>query len=740
MVRYFHKLVTLSLTCLMISTGFSQGTTPAEPPEDAKPIVDTPAVLVIKESNPQTATEIVRAAELMIDLGRDDLALAYLQLLVANAPDEDSWVAAHKKYGSGIFIRFQSLASLQPTGAEVAQSALQAISDYAHNSKRIDGLIQQLGSDVVLERQKAKAELSRAQQFAVNPLLKALGDPAQATQHATINQLLVSLGEYSEAPLLAALDTENNAQKANVIRLLTQLRSHSAVSLLVGPVVAEDSSDEVKKAAATALIELIGSVPSNNEVQAYLLKRIEAYTAGTPMLEEDDEGKVRLWTWDQKSQQAVGNYIPSEDASLLIAARLAEDLYQLDTSNAEYRRLYLTTALQSVKYLGGIDQPIIDTPEAKIALGLGFEYIEDLLRYTMGKPNFLAATLAACELLGTADASILEGSGGQPRALARALRHGHYLVRVAAADAIVKIDPQQPYPGSSALSETLVYLASATGQRVVVIGEPHLERAESLAALFYQLGFSPIVTRGGRPLFQAAYSTADVEMILVSDGVDYPVALESLQILRRDRRTADLPIGLLSRIENLERFELRTSDDRLTIPMVRPFDADGLTIRIQQLLESQGRYLVSAETRLANAKNAMRTLATLSTDQEKYGFYRLLEREDELLPMLQLSETTLLAASLAGQLGTPNAQLALVNLASESGRVLEHRQACVLAFQTAVEKRGLMLTKANILKQYTRYNASETLDKQSQKVLSDILDAIEKPTKGVRLDQPALTE
>jgi hypothetical protein len=37
-----------------------------------------------------------------------------------------------------------------------------------------------------------------------------------------------------------------------------------------------------------------------------------------------------------------------------------------------------------------------------------------------------------------------------------------------------------------------------------------------------------------------------------------------------------------------------------------------------------------------------------------------------------------------------------------------------------------MLTQKDILRQYDRYNASETLDKQTQQVLGGLLDSIER--------------
>jgi hypothetical protein len=78
-------------------------------------------------------------------------------------------------------------------------------------------------------------------------------------------------------------------------------------------------------------------------------------------------------------------------------------------------------------------------------------------------------------------------------------------------------------------------------------------------------------------------------------------------------------------------------------------------------------------------------------------------------------------------LGTPRAQSALVDFASQHSRPLADRQASAAGFQAAVKARGLLLTKVQIAEQYARYNASERLDQETQAVLGSVLDAIEAP-------------
>ena len=71
----------------------------------------------------------------------------------------------------------------------------------------------------------------------------------------------------------------------------------------------------------------------------------------------------------------------------------------------------------------------------------------------------------------------------------------------------------------------------------------------------------------------------------------------------------------------------------------------------------------------------------------------------------------------------------MVTLASQSARRLSDRQAAAAAFGTAISRRGLLLARNDIELQYERYNQSQILDRDTQKVLGSLLDAIESPTR-----------
>ena len=76
-------------------------------------------------------------------------------------------------------------------------------------------------------------------------------------------------------------------------------------------------------------------------------------------------------------------------------------------------------------------------------------------------------------------------------------------------------------------------------------------------------------------------------------------------------------------------------------------------------------------------------------------------------------------------LGTPASQRALVDFASQLSVPIDSRGAGRPRFADSVERHGILLTEDEILRQYDRYNASASLDADTQKVFGSLLDTIE---------------
>jgi hypothetical protein len=77
------------------------------------------------------------------------------------------------------------------------------------------------------------------------------------------------------------------------------------------------------------------------------------------------------------------------------------------------------------------------------------------------------------------------------------------------------------------------------------------------------------------------------------------------------------------------------------------------------------------------------------------------------------------------RLGTATSQQLLVDMASTPTQPIALRRQAADALAVSVQQAGKLLTSQEILRQYDRYNASETADADTQAVLGQVLDIFE---------------
>lgn len=704
----------------------------AAKPDDG-PIERDPVVLSVRSTNPTTAEQLARAIRIMLDLGRPDEAKRYMTRLKAAAPDDPTWAALHARYGSSQFLRWTSDPNLQPEGAALGRAAMEAARRQAEDPQRLRSLVTRLTSPDQATRRGARLALRDAGTAAVGPLVTVLADDARGDEHAAAQAMLVELGQSTVEPLLGVLESNQLSLNVRVMGVLGALRARRAVPYLVRPSLAADTDDVTRQAATQAIREIVGATPTEYDAMQFLYRRALASLKGELPVRPDADDMAERWHWDAANKAPVRREYASSDLAVVEAARLARELYLLKSDSPEYRRLYVGTMLEAAKIDSGVDETLTaaTSPAFDTAAKLGVDVIEDVLADTLKRDRPLAAAAAADVLgqIGTVD--LVASSDGRPRALAAALAYPDRRVRFAATAAVVKLDPKQPFAGASYLAESIGFFAGTVGSRRVLIAHPDSRHGQSMVGQLAELGIASDSVRTGRAAMLAAVKQPDYEFVLISDSIQSPPVSELVQALRQESRTGRLPVGIVASSDDLERGRRIADRETLTEAFPQPYDVDAMAFVVGRMEKRLGRNAVSREQRLIQAALALEWAGRMLEAESIYGFYELSRQQPAFESALQTPELGTRAAQALGYIGTPRAQAALVELASQQARPVLDRQAAVRAFAVAIQRRTLLLTRDEISRQYVRYNQSESLDRETQQVLGTVLDVIEAPTRSI---------
>jgi len=132
-------------------------------------------------------------------------------------------------------------------------------------------------------------------------------------------------------------------------------------------------------------------------------------------------------------------------------------------------------------------------------------------------------------------------------------------------------------------------------------------------------------------------------------------------------------------------------------------------------------FVASADT--ARASQSLAWVAQLLEGGHPYDeMLRDARRAGRTLYTPQLTEPSLRVLAL---LGTAGSQTTLIDFASQRTMSIESRRHAAEAFAVSVRRFGILQTTTQIIRQYNRYNASETADLETQQVLGQLLDTLE---------------
>ena len=699
----------------------------ADPPAVVQP--NDPAVEAILATNPATPAEWTRAARILSDLGRPDLARGMLKRVLDAQLDDARLIALYETHGAAVFTALAARGDLAPEARQLTDAVLSAVERQVHDPARLAGLVEQLQDPSAEVRFQAVVELRKARASAVAPLLAVLSDPARADQHDRARAALVAIGPDVVDPLIAALEAPDPRVQVEAIRALGDLKSDRATLFLLRPHGSSDSDPQVRQAAEAALVKLVRQVPSRADAAGLLVQKAQAYFDRLEPMREDAEGRVTWWSWDSSGKQPVREQVPATIATLRVASRLARDAFSLAPDDVAARRLYLATSLELAAYEQGLDRPraVGEGTAAGNAAAMGPEVIDDLLAWLLPTDHFPAAEAAARILGQRATADVLRGENSSPAPLVRATWHANRRVRFAALKAIVALDPAQAFPGSSRVAEGILFFAGSSIEPRALVACPLRAEAQRVGGFLVPLGYQVDTAVSGREALAQLLASPDYELAFFDAALERPTVDLLIQQLRHDCRTAGLPVGVTARSGQLSRAQRVARDAPLTEAFSRPHSAESVAWQVERLLALVGPHRTTPAERQNQAARALKWLADLSGRER--SIYDLRRAEEAAMTALYVPGSGPDALAILERAGTPTSQRALVDFAGRWPQTIELRQMAAAAFRKSVEKHGILLTTDEITAQYDRYNESEMLDSATQQVLGSILDSLEAPAR-----------
>ncbi len=680
------------------------------------------------ESKPTTATELVRAIKIMVDINRPKVAKLLVKQLLETKPTPRDMDQLIEQFGTAAFIQLSTVPELAPDMGKFVDAVLTGAAAYREDPQRLAKMIGALRSNQVRTRQEAVVQLARAHNAAVMPLLKVLADPQRTDEHAAVRTMLVQLAGDAVGPLRGALETSDAPLKMQVIDALGRLGDRKPLLALLRPAVDSHAEPAMREAAGQALVSITGEAATLSEAQTLLEREVTRLLRYAVAHSGELAPTTEIWRWDSEKQQSVAQNLPAAVAAADEAAGLARDLEALRPNHSPTRQLCLTAMLTAAKLDQDLDAalPTGAGTAHDIAVEHGMDAVDDVLAGALASGNYVAAAAAANMLGEIGKPTLLTRFGQRPAPLALAAQSGNRRVRFAALNAILKLAPETRFPGASAVTDDLRFFAGTSGVPRVLIGHPRSEMAQVLAGLLSGLGYDVDIATNGRQTLAFATESPDYDFVLLHFKLAGPQIDEMLKALRQDPRTRQLPIGIIASLpEHLNPAERLAEGTPLTTAFAAPGTPKILKYKVDELLGLLGRHNAPFDERQREAAEALDWIARLA-EKPKDSVYDLrplvpaVERAFSVDPLQTVAATALV------NLGTVSGQRALLEAANRGSQPLAARQAAAAAFSRSVELHGILLTQGEILNQYALYNSSEKSEQAVQKVFGSLLDTLER--------------
>jgi HEAT repeat protein len=684
---------------------------------------------------PATPIEFWDAADYLVRSGQAKLAAPYLDAFLKSNPNDATLLDVRERFGVGSVLRLSNDPSTEPYAQPVLDLMLAAVRRTAADPKRLEQAIALVLNDGD-ERQIGIERLREAGPQAVSALLLRLSDPnLDGKQRSLFTECLGRMRSDAVPVLIAALDSPDEVQSAAAAFALGRIGDRRAVPALLFPAVRTDAPAALHGAAQRALATLGGATLDATKSSAATALAQQAWRYHRHQVAFPSD-RVELWNW--RDAAPVGRNYERLDAESELGLTRARQALQLEPSLGAAQVAYLSLALERAARLHGAAKVASDDPDGSFAeaLATGPDVLGTVLKTAIADGHMLLAEVATAALGRVADRDAL-GSIGKASPIVEALSAPDRRVQLAAARALIELDPRRPFPGSSRLVPVLArFLNSHNGPRAVVI-DGNTPRASSTAAVLRELGFDVETTGKGRDGFKFAAGSGGVELVLVE-----PSTLQGgwtwtdvVTNLRADPRTSDIPVFVTGTLMEADRLQARVERYPRTWVTVTPTDANMFKRVLDGTFARTGARPISQQEREGFSKEASELAARIAGQPGSPFAAELSSIGPALAVSLSNPQSSLAATAALGDVAGADAQRSLADRLLDPSQTPADRAEAGKQLVRSIQRFGPLLTNGQErrLVDTVRENADTPL----RSILAAVIGALrpEAEVSGRRLGQ-----
>jgi len=419
-------------------------------------------------------------------IGRFDLAKGYAQAILQSSPDPVMLLELSQDNPQGYDLAMRVVDTSHDAELADLTKKLLAVIEQGRFARRSDPriIVEEIKrlSGTIRGKMNATTRLKNAGEYAIPYMLDAMGDPARQDELKNIIEALPKIGRPAIRPLVAALQMDDIAVKAEIIRALGKIGYPQSLAHLKY-ISEKDASNQLRDLAVQSIRQIdprAGSAPA----AALFFQLGEKYYYHDESLAPQEGAPIaNIWFWDAGADRLARAEVDRAYFHELMAMRCSE--WSLKSEEQFGLAIGLWLAAFFKAEATGVTMPeYFDDNHASAmvyATTAGPEYLHQTLARAVNDRN-AAVALGAVEALATnAGERSLMYTMGPAQPVLQALSFGDRAVRYSAAIAIANAGPRDPFNESRLVVQNLAEALPGNGQGGSDGGNWTAELAESYA-------------------------------------------------------------------------------------------------------------------------------------------------------------------------------------------------------------------------------------------------------------------